>query len=144
MQPIGRRGLTLLELLVVIGIIAILISLLVPAVQRVRAAAARTECSNHLRQLGLAAHQFHDQSHQFPSGMYWQKGKSHDRLSSWLTHLLPYVEQPALWQTTEQAYQVAKSPLVNPPHTGLATVIPVFTCPADGRVLNVQLRHATS
>ena len=133
-----RRGFTLLELLVVVAIIAILIGLMVPAVQRIRAAAARTECSNHLRQIGLAAHQYHDTARQFPSGMYSQKGKSPYRLSSWLTHLLPFVEQGPLWKETQQAYQLINNPFKNPPHFALATVVPLFTCPADGRAGDVQ------
>jgi prepilin-type processing-associated H-X9-DG protein len=55
-----------------------------------------------------------------------------------LTHLLPYVEQEPLWRATQQAYHATNKPFVNPPHMGLATVIPVFARPADGRVLTVQ------
>src|SRR5256885_2343285 len=93
----GRDAFTLIELLVVLAIIAVLMGFLLPAVQKVRDAAARIRCANNLRQIGLAAHQFHDSKGRFPAGMRWQGGKDPYRLSSWLTHLLPYVEQSSLW-----------------------------------------------
>jgi prepilin-type N-terminal cleavage/methylation domain-containing protein len=96
-----QRGFTLVELLVVIAIIGILVALLLPAVQAAREAARRMSCSNNLKQIGLAAHNYHDAQRQFPMGT--RAAGSNVYGSSWTIALLPYFEQGALYDKWLQA-----------------------------------------
>jgi prepilin-type N-terminal cleavage/methylation domain-containing protein/prepilin-type processing-associated H-X9-DG protein len=136
LRRLHSRGFTLIETLVVIAIIAILVALLVVAVQRVRWAAAQAECSNNLKQLALAAHQFHNAYQCFPPGHYYDDGaqakgpQSYDYMT-WYVFLLPYVDQGPLWETTLAAFQEEPIQGVDPPHVGNSTVIRLFACPAD-------------
>jgi prepilin-type N-terminal cleavage/methylation domain-containing protein len=101
MNSRSRRGFTLIELLVVIAIIAILIALLLPAVQQAREAARRTQCRNNLKQIGLAIHNYHDNFNVFPPANVEPDPGSGNRGASWLTRVLPYVDQaPAYNQIT--------------------------------------------
>lgn len=137
----SRQAFSLVELLVVIGIISILIALILPAVQKARATAARIECANNLRQIALALHQYHDARKCFPPGITsFRAGGRHDRYDNlgWRPRIMPYLDQQAYWEKTERDYRRSSQPNWKPFHTQIDQVVPVFACPFDDRALQPQ------
>ena len=153
-RPQRRRGFTLIELLVVIAIIAVLIALLLPAVQQARESARRTQCKNHLKQLGLALANYHDRSQMFPPGaiillgtspvnasdktlsavttggydMLW-RAENGDRCQSWMLQILPFMDQASLYNSWNFNADVKSNQLDAAGQPLASRNIPSFLCP---------------
>ncbi|MEX2172871.1 MAG: DUF1559 domain-containing protein [Pirellulaceae bacterium] len=119
----SRRGFTLVELLVVIAIIGVLVALLLPAVQAAREAARRAQCSNNLKQIGIALHNYHDTIGVFPMG--WA-----NRGQGWSAMLLPFIEQRPLYDTLQWAESNNWDANNTPNERACGTFLKAYRCPS--------------
>jgi prepilin-type N-terminal cleavage/methylation domain-containing protein/prepilin-type processing-associated H-X9-DG protein len=135
-----RQGFTLIELLVVIAIIAVLVGLLLPAVQKTREAANRMSCQNNLKQLGLAVHSFHDAHSHLPSTQRPPSNAAPLPRQGWMLFILPYIEQVNLYNQYDftQSWFVA----TNLPVTG--TQLKIFECPSSQNPQRLDWDQSTS
>jgi len=143
-----RKGFTLIELLVVIAIIAILIGLLLPAVQKIRDAANRIKCANNLKQMGLSLHNYNDTNNQLPQGVV-SSGDAYHPYWSWMALMMPFYEQDNLYRQADTwahgggSYQYWPwggfwlNPMT-PANPALGTIVKTLICPTDGRQSIVQ------
>jgi prepilin-type N-terminal cleavage/methylation domain-containing protein/prepilin-type processing-associated H-X9-DG protein len=123
-----KRAFTLIELLVVLGILGALTGLLLGAVQKARAAAARSACTNNLRQLGLALHHSAEANGRLPSGMdVWGQKYPY---ASWITFVLPQLDNAPMWADAVADYADRPAFVGPPPHGNLARPLPVVLCPS--------------
>ena len=131
-KPNHRCGFTLVELLVVIAIIGILVGMLLPAVQMVRESARRTGCSNNVKNLGIAFHNFHSAFNQFPSGVVDNDDNLRDAIRNGWVDILPYIEQNNLFDRYD-----LNSDWKSGGNEALALEnIPVLQCPSNGNDFN--------
>ena len=139
MSSIRRRiAFSLLEIVVVLAIFAILLGLLLPAVQNARRSAARLECQNNLHQIGLAFHNQIEAYGRFPPQIP-APGNTHGSTysyegTSWHTFILPDIDQVPLWSRVISAYEVNPDPLSSPHAANRMTVVGTYICPADMRL----------
>ncbi len=133
----SRFAFTLIELLVVIAIIAILIALLVPAVQKVREAASRAQCGNHLKQMGLACQTFHDARKAFPNSR-------RDANYTWFIEILPYLDQ----QPVQDSWNMKGGSFYSQSAAAQMATIPVYFCPARRPMMtslpNIEAQDGTT
>lgn len=131
-QEMARSAFSLVELLCVVGISSILLSLTIPAVQEVRESARRLKCSNNLRQIGVAIHNFESVHKRLPTGHEGQDDQF--PFQPWIPKLFPFLEQQSLTEEIESAYRISRNPFDRRVHQAFSRVMPAIACPSDSRV----------
>jgi prepilin-type N-terminal cleavage/methylation domain-containing protein/prepilin-type processing-associated H-X9-DG protein len=126
-----RIGYTLVELLVVIAIIGIFIGLLLPAVQKVRAAAQKVSCASQMRSISVATINYHDAHDRFPPSFQPRRLSGDYYHLSWLARLTPFLDQEPLWRQIESDYTTNPIPFRNPQHQAISLKVHPFQCPSD-------------
>jgi prepilin-type N-terminal cleavage/methylation domain-containing protein/prepilin-type processing-associated H-X9-DG protein len=134
----SKAGFTLVELLVVIAIIGVLVALLLPAVQAARESARRMKCNNHLKQIGLAVHNYHDGYQTMPLGWNYNNPLEAAEFNSpwkskygWLSRILPYIDQAPLYNTLNPQNDIERSIESPVLRAQLQMPLPIFRCPSD-------------
>ena len=139
----SRPAFSLVEVLVVLAIMAVLFGLLLSAVQRVRAAAARMACQNNLKQIGIAIHNHHDANGSLPVGHRSLFNPDRMPFTGWTFDILPYIESSPIYVQAKEDFQ--RQPLAfTPPHPGLSRVNKLYSCPADDRTATAQTSTRTN
>jgi len=138
----ARQAFTILELLVAIGVVGLLAAILLPALSAAREAARRVQCVDHLRQIGLALHAYHDQHDSLPAG--WQEEATRVSSYGWAVSLLPFLENENLYRQVDR-----NRPLAHPANTAARhTTIPDLLCPSDisepGFLLHMDHAHGAT
>jgi prepilin-type processing-associated H-X9-DG protein len=133
-----RRATSMIELILVVGIMLVLIALAASAVQRARESAALADCQHRLQELSRALHQFQNVIGNLPAGVRVQNGSDPYLYMTWHTQLLPFLEQEALWKETTAAFAQAPNFQTVPPHIGLGKPMRAFSCPDDYRATSPQ------
>jgi prepilin-type N-terminal cleavage/methylation domain-containing protein/prepilin-type processing-associated H-X9-DG protein len=137
----SRFGVSLIEMIVALGIVGLIASLLLPAIQRAREAAARSGCLNNLRQMGMALHNYYGLHGTFPppdSASSSAPGGQYTPMSTlnWFTWILPEIDQSPLWDASQAAFLSDPTTFHNPPHAALSVALKAYVCPDDTRLLS--------
>jgi len=140
----NRAAFTLIELLIAISVIGILLGLLLPAVQKVRAMASQTACQVKMKQLALAITHYHDANHRLPPGHRSAKSRQGIPFTGWTISILPFAEQEEIFHQSHQDTLAINNPLEFTKHSVFSKVVSLFVCPNDYRITAPQISLKTN